>query len=261
MQSGVFERIWGKRKRLTVANARVPSGDRIYAIGDIHGRVDLLQRLHDKIAADAQTAAPGTRKTIIYLGDYVDRGFNSRELIDFLLDHPLPGFAPVYLKGNHDEYFVKFLETAEEGGPWLKYGGDATVYSYGVRISEDVPPEHRFDHICERLRETVPQRHIDFLAQLKLAWTVGDFLFVHAGVHPDRPWDKQVSQDLLWIRDEFLESDREFGKIVVHGHSVTETPDVRDNRIGIDTGACYSNVLTCLVVEADRKRFISTADS
>lgn len=261
MQGGVFERLWGKTKRLTVANARVPSGDRVYAIGDIHGRVDLLKRLHDKIATDGQTAAPGTRKTIIYLGDYVDRGFNSKELVDFLLDSPLSGFAPVYLKGNHDEYFVNFIRTAEEGAPWLKYGGDATVYSYGVRISEEIPPEQRLDHICGKLRESVPERHIAFLDQLKLAWTVGDFLFVHAGVHPDRPWDQQLSQDLLWIRDEFLESDRDFGKIVVHGHSVTEMPDVRDNRIGIDTGACYSNVLTCLVLEGDSKRFLSTADS
>lgn len=259
--TGVFGRIWGKSRRLTVASARVPSGDRIYAVGDIHGRVDLLKRLHDTIAVDAQAAAPGTRKTIIYLGDYVDRGFNSRELIDYLLDHPLSGFAAVYLKGNHDEYFAQFIETAEDGGPWLKYGGDATVYSYGVRVADDVPPEQRLDHICERLRETVPKRHIAFLTQLKLAWTVGDFLFVHAGVHPDRPWDKQVSHDLLWIRDEFLESDRDFGKIVVHGHSVTETPDVRQNRIGIDTGACYSGALTCLVLEGDKKRFISTADS
>lgn len=259
--TGVLERIWGKAKRLTVASARVPAGDRIYAIGDIHGRVDLLRRLHDMIERDAQTAAPGTRKTIIYLGDYVDRGFNSRELIDFLLDHPLPGFAPVYLRGNHDEYFAKFIETAEEGGPWLKYGGDATVYSYGVRIAEDVPPEQRLQHICQQLRETVPQRHMTFLSQLKLAWTIGDFLFVHAGVHPDRPWDKQLSHDLLWIRDEFLHCDRDFGKIVVHGHSVTEAPDVRPNRIGIDTGACYSNVLTCLVLEGNSKRFISTADS
>jgi serine/threonine protein phosphatase 1 len=100
-----------------------------------------------------------------------------------------------------------------------------------------------------------------FLSQLKLAWTVGDFLFVHAGVHPDRPWDKQYSRDLLWIREEFLDSDRDFGKIVVHGHSVTAVPEVCDNRIGIDTGACYSNVLTCLVLEADTKRFLSTADS
>jgi len=261
MTAGVFERLWGKTKRLTVANARVPAGDRVYAIGDIHGRVDLLKRLHDQIAKDAQTAAPGIRKTIIYLGDYVDRGFNTKELIDFLIDSPLPDFAPVYLKGNHDEYFVNFLQTALDGAPWLKYGGDATVYSYGVRISEDVLPEQRLEHICERLRETVPERHLAFLSQLKLAWTVGDFLFVHAGVHPDRPWDKQVSQDLLWIRDEFLDSDRDFGKIVVHGHSVTETPDVRDNRIGIDTGACYSNVLTCLVLEGDSKRFLSTTDS
>jgi len=261
MPVSAIGRIWRKAKRLTVATARVPAGDRVYAIGDLHGRVDLLQRLHAKIAEDAETAAPETRNTIIYLGDYVDRGFNSKELIDFLLDHPLPGFAPVYLKGNHDEYFVNFIESSEDGGPWLKYGGDATVYSYGVRISEDVPPDQRLDHIRGRLRETVPARHMAFLSQLKLAWTVGDFLFVHAGVHPDRPWDQQVSHDLLWIRDQFLESGRDFGKIVVHGHSVTEAPDVRVNRIGIDTGACYSNVLTCLVLEADSKRFLSTIDS
>lgn len=261
MLAGAIGRIWGKTNRLTVDNARVPSGDRIYAIGDIHGRVDLLERLHAKIARDAQTAAPGTRKTIIYLGDYVDRGLNTKELLDYLLDNPLPGFAPVYLKGNHDEYFANFLESSADGVPWLKYGGDATVYSYGVRIAEDVPPELRLDHVRDRLLETVPQRHMAFLTHLKLAWTVGDFLFVHAGVRPDRPWDQQLSEDLLWIREEFLESDREFGKIVVHGHSVSSAPDVRENRIGIDTGACFSNVLTCLVLEEDIKRFLSTAES
>jgi serine/threonine protein phosphatase 1 len=260
MPGGAMGRLWRKAKRLTVANARVPSGDRIYAVGDIHGRVDLLERLHAKIQGDADSAPPATRKTIIYLGDYVDRGFNSKELIDFLLDKPLRGIAPVYLKGNHDEYFANFIESYEDGEPWLKYGGDATVYSYGVRISEDVPPEQRLEHIRESLRETVPERHMAFFRQLRLAWTVGDFLFVHAGIHPDRPWDRQVSDDLLWIRDEFLQSNRDFGKIVVHGHSVTEEPDVRDNRIGIDTGACYSNVLTCLVLEEDNKRFLSTAD-
>ncbi len=261
MPVSAIGRFWKKAKRLTVATARVPAGHRVYAIGDLHGRVDLLQRLHTKIAEDAETAAPGMRNTIVYLGDYVDRGFNSKELIDFLLDNPLPGFAPVYLKGNHDEYFVNFIESSEDGEPWLKYGGDATVYSYGVRISEDVPADQRLDHIRDRLRETVPTRHMAFLSGLKLAWTVGDFLFVHAGVHPDRRWDQQVSRDLLWIRHEFLESDRDFGKIVVHGHSVTGAPDVRVNRIGIDTGACYSNVLTCLVLEADSKRFLSTVNS
>ena len=263
MASRIGEIIFGKekRRRVTFANAEVPGGVRVYAVGDIHGRVDLLDRLHAMILEDADDTAPGVRKIVVYLGDYLDRGLCSRELLDFFLDEPLPGFEPVYLRGNHDQFFLDFLVDPEKGASWLRFGGDATVYSYGVRIPDNVTPDKRMAYIRDRLLEVVPNRHLAFLGELELARVIGDYLFVHAGVNPDRPLHKQTPEDLLWIRESFLESERDFGKIVVHGHSVTTTPDVRENRIGIDTGACYSNNLSCLVLEGTSKRFLSTAEA
>jgi serine/threonine protein phosphatase 1 len=263
MSSRIVELIFGKekRRRVTVANAKAPDGFRVYAVGDIHGRVDLLDRLHTMILEDAADARPGVEKVVVYLGDYLDRGLYSKELIDFFLDDPLPGFEAVYLRGNHDQYFLDFLVDPDKGASWLRFGGDATVYSYGVRIPDDVTPALRMVYIRDRLLETVPRRHLAFLGDLELARVIGDYLFVHAGVNPDRPLSKQTPEDLLWIRDAFLESERDFGKVVVHGHSVTSVPEVRENRIGIDTGACYSNNLTCVVLEGVGKRFISTADA
>jgi serine/threonine protein phosphatase 1 len=261
MVHAVLERLWGKRRRLTVANAALPEGVRVYAIGDLHGRVDLLLRLHEMIRDDALAVPATVRKILVYLGDYVDRGLQSRELIDTLLDRPLAGFERVYLRGNHDQHFLDFLDNPENGGSWLKYGGDATIYSYGVRIPDDLSPAKRMEYIRDQLLMVVPERHLTFLSQTDLACEIGDFLFVHAGIQPHRPLEEQRAEDLLWIRDEFLESDSDFGRIVVHGHTVSNAPEVRINRIGIDTGACYSNNLTCLVLEGSAKRFISTATS
>jgi len=261
MSSRIVELFFGKEKRtrVTVANAEVPDGVRVYAVGDIHGRVDLLDRLHTMILEDAADIRPGFEKVVVYLGDYLDRGLYSRELLDLFLDDPLAGFESVHLRGNHDQCFLDFLVDPETEASWLRFGGDATVYSYGVRIPDDMPPDVRMVYIRDRLLETVPQRHLAFLANLELAWEIGDFLFVHAGINPERPLSKQTPEDLMWIRGAFLESDRDFGKVVVHGHSVTGVPEIRQNRIGIDTGACYNNNLTCVVLEGTNKRFLSTS--
>jgi serine/threonine protein phosphatase 1 len=263
VSSRIVEFIFGreKRRRVTVANAEVPDGVRVYAVGDIHGRVDLLDRLHTIILEDAADSRSGVENIVVYLGDYLDRGLYSKELIDFFLDEPLAGFEAIYLRGNHDQYFLDFLVDPDKGASWLRFGGDATVYSYGVRIPDKVAPEMRMVYIRDRLLEVVPRRHLAFLGDLEMARMIGDYLFVHAGINPDRPLSKQTPEDLLWIREAFLESDRDFGKVVVHGHSVTSVPEVRENRIGIDTGACYSNNLTCLVLEGTGKRFLSTAQA
>jgi len=195
---------------------------------------------------------------VIYLGDYVDRGLHSKEVIDLLLDQPLKDFEQVYLKGNHEEAFLNFLEDETIGSGWFSIGGDATVYSYGVRSNGDIPLDSRNATIKDELSAAVPARHLDFLSRLVISREVGDFLFVHAGVRPRRPLDQQTPQDLLWIRDEFLLSTVDHGKIIVHGHCVTPEPDVRKNRIGIDTGAYVSGNLTCLVLEGTSRRFLST---
>ena len=249
----------GAGKRSGAAGARVPRGVRVYAIGDIHGRADLLQDLHRLILADVAEAEPSMRRVVVYLGDYVDRGLQSRDVIDLLIGDPLPGFERVYLKGNHEEAFLDFLDDAGAGPDWFANGGDATVYSYGVAIPQEVPFSARFPHIQEALREAVPPRHIDFLTHLEMTWEIGDYLFVHAGIRPGRALDQQTAQDLLWIRHEFLTSSADHGKVVVHGHSVTVGPDLRDNRIGIDTGAFATGTLTCLVLEGRSRRFLSTA--
>jgi serine/threonine protein phosphatase 1 len=245
---------------VTVETARVPEGVRVYAIGDIHGRFDLLQRIHQRIAADA-AALPRTRRIVVYLGDYVDRGLNSREVVDFLIDQPLAGFESVHLRGNHDQQLLDFLAQPATGALWLRYGGDATLYSYGIRFPDGGPKLMQLQIMSEQLKETIPARHLAFFNGLKLTFEIGDYLFVHAGIHPEKTMEQQTLEDMLWIRDEFLESDFDLGKVVIHGHSVTEKPEIRENRIGVDTGAVFSNTLTCLVLEDGGQRFLSSRDA
>ena len=239
--------------------ARVPPGVCVYAIGDIHGRADLLEVLHRRIAADADQLTPGTDKLVLYVGDYVDRGLESRQVLDLLLRRPLPDFHAVYLLGNHDAWLLSFLIDAKIGSTWLRYGGDATLHSYGVRVRPAVDEPRYYEELQAELRERLPRRHVEFLEELELSYETGDYLFVHAGVRPNQPLDRQTADDLLWIREPFLSSRRDLGKVVVHGHTVEAEPAVRANRIGIDTGACWTGCLTCLVLEEGRYRFLNTA--
>jgi serine/threonine protein phosphatase 1 len=235
----------------------VPPGSRIYAIGDIHGRIDLLRRLHQLIHEDAyERQAP--RNVVVYLGDYIDRGDASPAVIDLLLDRPLPGFDSVHLKGNHEDSLLRFLEDTGIGPAWLLYGGAETLLSYGIRPPQASGGAREMERAQAELRAKLPDRHRRFMAGLRLTHQEGDYLFAHAGVRPGVPLDRQQEQDLLWIRDEFLLSDAEFGKIVVHGHTITSRPDVQRNRIGIDTGAFASGTLTCLVLEGEDWSFLQT---
>jgi serine/threonine protein phosphatase 1 len=240
-------------------SACVPPGVCVYAVGDIHGRVDLLSELHRLIAEDASHLTPGTEKLVVYVGDYVDRGMESRQVVDLLLDRPLPGFTAVHLLGNHDAWLLSFLVDAQIGPTWLRYGGDATLHSYGVSVGLQRDDARIYDKLQADLRQRVPRRHVDFLQNLELSYETGDFLFVHAGVRPTLPLDRQTAEDLLWIREPFLSWRRDLAKVVVHGHTVGADPIVRHNRIGIDTGACWTGCLTCLVLEEGDYRFLSTA--
>lgn len=234
---------------------RVPVGRRIYAIGDIHGRLDLLTLLHQQIRDDAQTAVGD--KLVVYLGDYIDRGPASRAVIDALIAAPLPGFARVFLKGNHEDMMLRFL-----AGPpdplWLFNGGIATLASYRVIDADFVPGHWDLELLQQRMRSALPPSHGDFLLNLSLKHEEGDYLFVHAGVRPGVPLDAQQPEDLMWIRAPFLKARKPFGRRIVHGHTITEAPEVTENRIGIDTGAFYSDCLTCLVLEGDQVRFLQT---
>ena len=245
-------------RRSAAVEPAVPTGSRIYAIGDVHGRLDLLTRLHALIAADAAEAS-ARRRMIVYLGDYIDRGPDSRGVIELLLQTRLPGFEHVPLFGNHEDFLLQFLEHAEVGPNWCAYGGSATLASYGVRPPSGFTPHAAdFETARRALADELPSTHIDFLRGLKLTHTEGGYLFVHAGVKPGVALADQQAEDLLWIRGEFLESPDDFGACVVHGHTIVETPEQHTNRIAIDTGAFATGTLTALVLEGTERRFIQT---
>lgn len=239
--------------------ARVPDGTRLYAIGDIHGRDDLLDRLLDLVAADAGDAASDMRRVLLFVGDYVDRGLGSRQVIDRLLHNPLPGFESVYLMGNHEEAFLGFLEGQPIAFDWFKYGGLETLYSYDVPIPRRPATPVDMDELRRQAVAAVPAPHVAFLRGCKLWHVEGDYAFVHAGVRPGVALEHQDAEDLLWIRDAFLSSRANHGgKVIVHGHTICPEPEMRPNRINIDTGAYASGRLTSLVLEGDRRRFLQT---
>ena len=189
----------------------------------------------------------------MYLGDYVDRGPSSRELIDLLIEKPLAGFESVHIMGNHDEFLFSFLNGKGDLALWLYNGGDSTLRSYGVDLQTiygDVS-EIRTD-----LMGRVSDKHFDFLKTLRSYHVEGDYVFVHAGIRPGVPLEDQDPQDLRWIREPFLSSREMHDKVVVHGHTPTQEPQVRANRIGIDTGAVYGGRLTALVLEGNERRFL-----
>jgi serine/threonine protein phosphatase 1 len=229
----------------------------LYAIGDIHGRTDLLRALHALIAEDAARRS-ATRKLIVYLGDFVDRGRDSRGVIEMLLASPLAGFECVHLRGNHEDTLLRFLEDISAGPGWFSFGGEETVASYGVRRPLPSDDEEELRRVQREFRSALPAAHLRFLERLKLCHMEGDYFCVHAGVKPGVPLDQQDGHDLMWIREEFLNSKEDFGKVVVHGHTITREPELRRNRIGIDTGAFATNRLTCLAAEGVERTIIQT---
>lgn len=235
----------------------MPPGTRIYAVGDIHGRADLLAQLQKAIAADAAQHEEA-RNTVVYLGDYVDRGPDSAGVIDLVLDASPAGGGFVALKGNHEEMMQRFLEDLSIGRTWVLNGCEATLRSYGVAPPGLFGGRADFARAQVDFNARLPARHRAFLDRLALTHLEGDYLFVHAGVRPGVPLEHQRAEDLLWIRDEFLYSKADFGKVVIHGHSIAREPEQRANRVGIDTGAYASGRLTCLALEGTSRRFLHT---
>lgn len=229
-----------------IAAAPIAADLRIYVIGDIHGRVDLLRQLHAMIAT-AACAAPEPRRRLVYLGDYIDRGSDSREVLDMLAGEPLDGFERVCLKGNHEDAMLRFLDDIAIAPTWFGFGGSATLRSYGLAVPDPRDPTALLQ-TQRQLAAVLPPAHHRFLRGLERTHAEGDFFFAHAGVRPGVPLDRQSEEDLLWIRDPFLRSTVDFGRIVVHGHSIAREVEFRPNRIGIDTGAYASDRLTCLVI-------------
>jgi len=242
------------------APGRVPDGLRVYAIGDIHGRADLLERMLDSIDMDMARETTGLGRCVgVFLGDYIDRGPRSRRVLDILSNGLPKGLETVFLMGNHEHFMVSFLDGHGDPGGWLFNGGMETLASYGVQAPETVYLSgEEENNLRAALLDAMPERHMVFLRNLVLSARYGDYMFAHAGVRPGVSLDHQSPDDLLWIRGPFLTSDAEFGAIVVHGHTITPRPLVLTNRIALDTGAYDSGRLTCGVFEGDRLRFLQT---
>ena len=247
-----------KRSSAGARTAAGPEGRRAYAIGDVHGRLDLLERLLDRIAADNAARAP-SRTTLIFLGDLIDRGPRSAQVVDRLRSATFDDMQPVFLLGNHEEVLLRLLR-GDSGlfHSWLKFGGRECARSYGLdpRRLARMPEEAAL----AALREAIPQAHVDFLEAFGDTFRFGDYLFVHAGIRPGVELALQRPTDLRWIRSPFLEDERDHGFLVVHGHSISAAVDERANRIGIDTGAYRSGLLTALGVEGRERWFVATSD-
>jgi serine/threonine protein phosphatase 1 len=240
--------VWGRRPSL-------PAGVRIYAVGDIHGRLDLLNELLARIDTDI-ALRPTLRPLYVFLGDYIDRGSSSRETIDRLIEHGATHEA-VFLKGNHELIAIKCLSDRGLFDQWLRLGGLATLVSYGVP-AETLASGKQIAELQSAFHSALPQAHFRFFRDLQTSFSCGDFFFAHAGVKPDVELLQQKESDLLWIREEFLSSNRDFGKIVVHGHTPGSAVEIKPNRINIDTGAFATGRLTCLVIEDESLSVIDT---
>lgn len=234
----------------------VPDGRRIYCIGDIHGRADLLHLIHEKILHDA--SGHKGRNTVVYLGDYVDRGEQSCQVIDTLISQPLDGFEVICLRGNHERAMLDFMAFPGAAAAWLTFGGREALNSYGIALN-NIPSMQHVGALAKQLEAALPESHRVFLTETcEDSWQCGNYYFVHAGIRPGIPLDKQSQEDKLWIRNEFLDSTINHGCIVVHGHSISSEPQILPNRIGIDTGAYHTGVLTCLVLEGEQQRLLQT---
>jgi serine/threonine protein phosphatase 1 len=235
--------------------AGLPNNHRLYCIGDIHGRLDLLQEAHQKIVIDA--ADFNGIKILVYLGDYIDRGMHSRQVIDCLLENHFPDFGKVFLLGNHEQILLQFLWGKDDviGHEWFRFGGLSTLVSYGVKV-RGIPTTKDLAGLRAQLLEKLPSTHSGFFESLALNYEIGGYFFVHAGIKPKIKLHLQHPEDMLWIREEFLNSDVFHGKVIVHGHTVTDQPEIFHNRIGIDTGAYLSGRLTCAVFEDSRCQFL-----
>ncbi len=226
-----------------------------YAIGDIHGRDALLERLHARIIHDPYRSRSNIRPTVVHLGDYIDGGPASPDVIDRVM-RGVPEFESVALLGNHEMLMLECLETDDRDTwwNWISNGGEKTLDALGIPIRT-----HGFN--SRALKEALGTQRIEWLRSLPLSHIVDGYLFVHAGIVPGVPLDSQHKKDLLWIRSRFLESDADHGYIVVHGHTQTIEPELRKNRIGIDTGEARPKTLTAVALDGTSPpRFLSVSE-
>jgi serine/threonine protein phosphatase 1 len=245
-------KLFRNRSRQSVISG--PKGSRAYAIGDVHGRLDLMVELLERIERDNSARGPA-RTFVVLLGDLVDRGPDSRGVIEHLLRRPPRFGRPIYLAGNHEEAFLRVIGGDASVVPaWLMYGGKECAQSYGINggwLLNATPAA-----VTSEVAHKVPQAHVDFLSSFGDTFRFGDYLFVHAGIRPGVEIEDQVPQDLRWIREGFLDDRTDHGFIVVHGHTIVEGVEEHPNRIAIDTGAYRSGTLTAIGIEGRERWFL-----
>lgn len=247
-----------RTKVVTPGAPAVPPGTVIWAVGDVHGRLDLLAPLVEAMAADLH-GSRAERKMVIFLGDYVDRGPDSRGVLRLLC-----GLSPTqdvewrFLKGNHEQAMLDFLDDPSAGARWCEYGGDRALQSWGLRVPELAHRIEAWARVAADLRHKLSQREMDFLENLELSVTVGDYFFSHAGARPGLALDRQSPADLLWIRQPFLNGQAPFERMVVHGHTPTTRVHADHRRIGIDTKAYDTGILTALRLEGRERSLLQS---
>ncbi len=245
---------------IDLKKAKTPKGERVYAIGDIHGCSNELEQLLEMIARDLE-AVPLKRHTIVFLGDYIDRGPDSCGVISRLIRLQKSSDRVICLKGNHEEKFLQFLADPDaKASGFFAYGGIETSHSYGVNKRYLNDPVARARKIRNSILKKIPRKHLIFLFDLMTSTTIGDYFFCHAGIRPGIRLRDQSEHDLMWIRNEFLMYGGLFKKVIVHGHTPQQSPEVKANRINIDTRCYDSGVLSCLVLEGRNHRFIQTGN-
>ena len=239
--------------------ARFPAGRVGFAIGDIHGRADLLGQLLDKLEAGAEVEHhEGGHPIVVFLGDYIDRGPDSAAVIDLLLSGRPFGYETHFLRGNHEQAMLDFLDDPLQNLNWINFGGLETLISYGVQppsLNGAMADEWRA--AAAELKAKLPPAHLAFLRNLERFVTFDDYLFVHAGIDPLKTLEEQSDEDLLWIRDRFIKSRRHFTHRVVHGHSITHRPHADERRVGVDTGAYATGILTAARFEGEGVSFLT----
>lgn len=236
---------------------RAPKGYRAYAVGDVHGRLDLLDQLLGQIEQDVERR-PARRNLLVMLGDLIDRGPDSNGVVERMRTYRHDSIKPYFLAGNHEEVLLRLLK-GERGilASWLKYGGGECLESYGCDPSQLDGRSER--SALSKVRRAIPEEHARFIAGFADTLSFGDYLFVHAGIRPGVELSLQSQTDLRWIRSPFLEHAGDHGVVVVHGHSISPTVEQRPNRIGIDTGAYRSGVLTALALEGESRWILDTS--
>ena len=253
-----FLSFWQKAPVTWETPPAVPKGHRLYAVGDVHGHDDLLAELLGKIEDDIASRA-GAKVTLIFLGDLIDRGPKSAQVVERLRTyHPL-GVRVEFLSGNHEEVLLRILNG--EGdllGDWLRFGGVQCVRSYG--LSSSALAKMPVDKAIDKLRSAIPKEHQAFLASFGDTFRAGDYLFVHAGIRPGVPLGEQAQSDLRWIRGPFLDHPGRHEAMVVHGHTIRMEVEEGPGRIGIDTGAYVHGVLTAIGLEGDQRWYLQAGE-